>query len=318
MILAEEIFLAPAPPPLVFNSGMIGPILARFGSQEQKDFFLPRIAALELWFCQGFSEPGAGSDLASLRTRARRDGDHYIVSGQKTWTTQAQHADWIFCLVRTDPDAKKQLGLSMLLIDMKSPGVTVRPIISIDGHHHLNEVFFDDVRVSVSLRIGEENKGWDYAKALLDHERTGIAGVGRTRERLDYARELAARVPCGDGTLAEDMSFREQSALIEADLRALEISQLRVIAGQGKRSGPDPMTSILKLRGAELYQATCELLCRVGGPLAIAVQPPDVEATPDWAAPLAATYFYSRAATIYGGSNEIQRNILAKNILGLA
>ena len=320
MILAEEIFLAPAPPPFVFNSSMIGPIICRFGSDEQKRRFLPKIASLELWFCQGFSEPGAGSDLASLRTRAVRDADEYVVTGQKIWTTQAQYADWIFALVRTDPQAKKQLGLSMLLIDLKSPGVTVRPILSIDGHHHLNEVFFDAVRVPVDNRVGEENKGWDYAKALLDHERTGIAGVGRSRERLGYARELASRVPCGAGTLADDASFRQETAAIEADLKALEISQLRVVAGGTRRhgGGPNPFTSILKIRGAELYQAVCELLCRVGGPLAICAPTDDgADAASEWAAPLASAYFYSRAATIYGGSNEIQKSILAKNILEL-
>ncbi|AYH43562.1 acyl-CoA dehydrogenase family protein [Azoarcus sp. DN11] len=324
MILTEEIFLAPAPTPLVFNSSMIGPVIIQFGSEEQKRQFLPKIANLDIWFCQGFSEPDAGSDLASLRTLARRDGDHYVVTGQKIWTTMAHHADWMFCLVRTDPAAKKQVGISMLLIDMKTPGVTVRPIMSIDGHHHLNEVFLDEVRVPVENRVGEENKGWDYAKFLLGHERTGIAGVGRSKERLSYARELATQVKAGKRPLAEDPCFREQLALIEADLKALEITQLRVVAGHAGHHAdkPDPLTSVLKVRGTELYQAVCELACRSAGPAAIAIQPAggaadELDAAPRWGAALAPSYFYSRAASIYGGSNEIQKNILAKTVLGL-
>jgi alkylation response protein AidB-like acyl-CoA dehydrogenase len=324
MILAEEIFLAPAPPPQVFNSNMIGPVIIHFGNENQKRHFLPKIANLDLWFCQGFSEPGAGSDLASLRTQARRDGDDYVVTGQKIWTTSAHQADWMFCLVRTDPQAKKQMGISMLLIDMQSAGITVRPIISIDGHHHLNEVFLDEVRVPVANRVGEENKGWDYAKFLLGQERTGIAGVGRTRERLAYAKDLATRVMSGGAPLTEDPSFRERVSLIEADLKALEITQLRVVSGQStSESGkPDPFTSILKVRGTELYQAACELLCQVAGPAALAAQPEEASTdTRDlglrWAAALAPAYFYSRAASIYGGANEIQKNILAKSALGL-
>jgi len=324
MILSEEIYLAPAPQPLIFNSNMIGPVIIQFGSDEQKRHFLPKLANLDLWFCQGFSEPGAGSDLASLRTQARRDGDDYIVNGQKIWTTTAHQADWMFCLLRTDPQAKKQAGISFLLIDMKTPGITVRPIISIDGLHHLNEVFLEDVRVPVANRVGEENKGWDYAKFLLGHERTGIAAIGRSKERLAYARELAAKVNAGGRPLSEDRSFRERVVLLEADLRALEITQLRVVAAherqdQGKL---DPFTSILKIKGTELYQAVCELLCSVAGPAGLAARPAGAPAegapvSPDWAAPLAPAYFYSRAASIYGGSNEIQKNILAKGVLGL-
>ncbi|MDO9439071.1 acyl-CoA dehydrogenase family protein [Hydrogenophaga sp.] len=330
VILSDEIARAPAPPPLMFNSGMIGPVLARFGSEEQKREFLPRIANLDIWFCQGFSEPNAGSDLASLRTQATLEGDHYRVQGQKIWTTQAHWADWIFCLVRTDPLARKQSGISMLLIDMRSPGVTVRPIVSIDGHHHLNEVFLDDVLVPRKNLVGEENKGWDYAKALLDHERIGIAGVSRSRERLQYARELAAQRPMGPGTMAQDPQFQAEAALLEAQLQALEITQLRVVAahGKGPAGGADPFTSILKVRGSELYQSVCELLCRIAGPAGlIAVNGGDEEedaptedtgATPPrWGSPLASTYLYSRAATIYGGSNEIQKTILAKHVLGI-
>jgi len=324
MILIEEISLAPAPQPLIFNSNMIGPVIIQFGSDEQKRHFLPKIANVDLWFCQGFSEPGAGSDLASLRTQARRDGDDYIVNGQKIWTTTAHQADWMFCLLRTDPQAKKQSGISFLLIDMKTPGITVRPIISLDGLHHLNEVFLDEVRVPVANRIGEENKGWDYAKFLLGHERTSIAGVGRSKERLAYAKELAAKVNAGGRPLSEDRCFRERVALLEAELKALEITQLRVVAAHERQDQDkaDPFTSILKIKGTELYQAVCELLYSVAGPAALVARPIGALAdgehlAPDWAAPIAPAYFHSRAASIYGGSNEIQKNILAKGVLGL-
>ena len=233
---------APAPAPLPFGANMVGPVIYTFGNAAQKARFLPRIATLEDWWCQGFSEPGSGSDLASLKTSAKRDGDHYVVNGQKTWTTLGQYADWIFCLVRTDPSVKKQEGISFLLIDMTSPGITVRPIQTIDGGHEVNEVFFDDVRVPVENLVGQENKGWDYAKFLLGNERVGIARVGVSKARLRRVRELAALELSGGRPLIDDLRFREKLVAVEIELKALEITQLRVVAAEAKRAAgrPDP------------------------------------------------------------------------------
>lgn len=323
LIFLQELQSAPAPEPLSFNVSMIGPVLIAFGSQAQKCRFLPRIANLDDWWCQGFSEPGAGSDLASLRTSARRDGDHYVVSGQKMWTTQAHHADWMFCLVRTDPAARKQQGISMLLIDMKSPGVTVRPIVTIDNAHQTNEVFLDHVRVPVGNLVGEENAGWRYAKFLLGRERGGIARVGISRERVAHIRALAGRVQVDGRPLLECVAFRERLTAIEVELKALEITQLRVAAAADDASDtPDPASSVLKLKGSEVQQAVSELLLEVAGPLALpllegASPEADPWETPDWAVPIAPAYLYSRVYSIYGGSNEIQKNIIAKAVLGL-
>lgn len=322
-IFTEEMMLASVPPPLQFNCQMIGPVIAAFGSRAQKEKHLARIANLDEWWCQGFSEPGAGSDLASLTTRAVRQGDHYVVDGQKTWTTLGQYADWIFCLVRTDPAAKKQAGISFLLIDMKTPGITLRPIITIEGGHEVNEVFFDGVRVPVENLVGEENRGWDYAKFLLANERTGIARIGLSKSRIARIRQLARATPAGEGTLWDDAGFRERLAAVEIDLKALEITQMRVVARQGRATGnaPDPASSILKIRGSQLQQATTELLLEAAGPYAIAA--PDRDGGPaldeafDWAGWAAASYFNNRKVSIYGGSNEIQRNIIAKAVLGL-
>src|ERR1700756_594341 len=324
-IFQEELQLTPAPQPLGLGVTMVGPVMIAFGSEAQKKRFLPRIANLDDWWCQGFSEPGSGSDLASLRTAAKRDGDHYVVSGQKTWTTLAQHADWIFCLVRTDPAAKKQEGISFLLIDMKTPGITVRPITTIDGGKEVNEVFFDDVRVPVTNRIGEENKGWDYAKFLLGNERTGIARVGVSKMRIRHAKDLAKRTPCGDGVLWDQPQFRERVAAIEVELKALEITQMRVIAESSARGShvPDPKTSILKIKGSELQQRSAELLLEVAGADAL---PLDLDflrglgepiREPDWALTIAPNHYFARHVSIVGGSNEIQKNILAKSVLGL-
>ena len=323
-ILQEEIQLAAVPPPLPFNAQMVGPVIATFGNEAQKRRFLPPTANLDIWWCQGFSEPGAGSDLASLRTRAERDGDHYVVNGQKTWTTLAQYADWIFCLVRTDRTAKQQQGISFLLIDMTSPGITVRPIVTIDGGREVNEVFFDNVRVPAENLVGEENKGWDYAKFLLANERTGIARIGLSRERLARARALAQATPVGDATLWDDADFRKRVAFIEVQLKALEITQMRVLAGSARQAAgrPDPTSSILKIKGSELQQATTELLKDVAGPYAL-VMADGAEGSnalpvaPDGAAFAAPVYFNNRKVSIYGGSNEIQRNIIAKAFLGL-
>jgi len=314
------------PQPQQFNVDMLGPVLAAFGSEEQKRHFLPRAANLDDWWAQGFSEPGAGSDLASLKTRAVRDGDHYVVNGQKTWTTAAQNANWIFCLVRTDPEAKKQLGISFLLIDMAAPGVTVRPIIGIDGRHEVNEVFLDDVRVPAGNLIGEENRGWDYAKFLLANERTGIARVGLTKQRLARVRDIAKRTPAGDGTLWDNAAFRSRVVLAEIELKALEITQMRVVA-EAARSGsdrPNPASSILKIKGSELQQTASELLLEAAGPNALAFRGYHTEpgsndplAELAWAALAAQNYFNTRKVSIYGGSNEIQHNIISKAVLGL-
>jgi pimeloyl-CoA dehydrogenase large subunit len=324
-IFQEEMQQTPAPPPLGFGVNMVGPVIYTFGTEEQKRRYLPRIANLDDWWCQGFSEPGSGSDLASLKTSAKRNGDHYVVNGQKTWTTLAQHADWIFCLARTDPAAKKQQqGISFLLIDMKSPGITVRPIQTIDGGREVNEVFFDDVRVPVENLVGEENKGWDYAKFLLGNERFGIARVGMSKERIRRIRELAALERVGDTPLIESPRFREKLAAVEIELKALEMTQLRVVADERNRvrGKPNPASSILKIKGSEIQQATTELLLEVVGPYAAPYQPEqegwnEPPAGPEWAAPIAPTYFNYRKTSIYGGSNEIQKNIIAKAILGL-
>jgi len=324
-IFKEELHLAPAPEPISFNMNMVGPTLIAFGSAEQKRHFLPRIARMDYWFCQGFSEPGAGSDLASLRTTATREGDHYVIEGQKLWTSTAHHADWCFVLARTDGGARKQQGISYLLMDMKSPGVTVRPIVTIDGHHETNEMFLDKVRVPVANLVGEENKGWDYAKYLLGHERSGIARVGVSKMRVRRARQLAARVLCGGRPLIEDERFGERIAEIEVELKALEITQMRLIAEIGQRQDgkPDPKSSILKMKGSQLQQASAELLLEVAGYSALEFDPAFVAGSAatvegdDWALALAPNHYWARHVSIVGGSNEIQRNILAKTVLGL-
>ena len=329
-IFLEELQGFPAPSPLAFGVNMVGPVIYTFGSETQKAHHLPRIANLDDWWCQGFSEPGSGSDLASLTTRAIRDGEHYIVNGQKTWTTLAQYADWIFCLVRTDTNVKKQEGISFLLIDMKTPGITVRPIETIDGGREVNEVFFDDVRVPVENLVGQENKGWDYAKFLLGNERTNIARVGVSKERLRRVRELASIERIGDEPMIRNPRFREKLAQVEIELKALEMTQMRVVAAERTREKgkPDPASSVLKIKGSEIQQATTELLLDVVGPYALPYVPEPDDAGdgalvnepgigPEWAASVAPTYFNWRKVSIYGGSNEIQRNIIAKAILGL-
>ena len=323
-IYQDEMQQACAPPPLGFNTSMVGPVIAQFGSDEQKRQFLPATANLDIWWCQGFSEPGAGSDLASLRTTAVRDGDHYVVNGQKTWTTLAQYADWIFCLVRTDPGApKKQQGISFLLIDMGTPGISVRPIETLDGGREVNEVWFDDVRVPAGNLVGEENKGWDYAKFLLGNERTGIARVGVSKARVRRIKQLAALERVGDLPLLEDQHFREKLAAVEIELKALEITQLRVVADERKqeRGKPNPASSILKIKGSELQQATTELLMDVVGPYVLPYDDSEEGSNqepvgPEFAAEAAPAYFNWRKISIYGGTNEIQRNIVAKAILG--
>jgi alkylation response protein AidB-like acyl-CoA dehydrogenase len=324
-IFKEELHMAPAPEPISFNMNMIGPTLIAFGTDEQKRHFLPKIARMDYWFCQGFSEPGAGSDLAALRTTAVRDGEHYVVNGQKLWTSTAHHADWCFLLVRTDPAAKKQQGITYLLMDMTSPGITIRPIVTIDGHHETNEMFLDNVRVPVAQRVSEENKGWDCAKYLLGHERSGIARVGVSKMRVRRAKQLAARVMAGGRPLIEDERFLGRVAEIEIELKALEITQMRLIAEIGRRDDnkPDPKSSILKIKGSQLQQAAAELLLEVAGYSALEFDPDFVSGLKtdadgdDWALALAPNHYWARHVSIVGGSNEIQRNILAKTVLGL-
>ncbi|MEV0431697.1 acyl-CoA dehydrogenase family protein [Nocardia sp. NPDC050413] len=312
----DEMQLASVPEPLTFNVNMVGPVIATFGSQELKQRFLPPTANLDIWWCQGFSEPEAGSDLASLRTTAVRDGDSYVVNGQKTWTTMGQWADWIFCLVRTDPNAKKQAGISFLLIELTSPGITVRPIELIDGGFEVNEVFFDNVRVPADQLVGEENQGWTYAKFLLGNERTGITAVGRTKVALALAKERAAQTKTAGGTLLADPLFAARLAELENQLLALELTLLRVVSGStdGK---PNPASSVLKLRGTELQQAATELLVDIAGLDSLPFDAGAQIASPQWAQRSTATYLNYRKTSIYGGSNEVQRSIIASTILGL-
>lgn len=315
-IWQDELQLASVPEPLTFNAQMVGPVIAQFGSQELKERFLPPTAALDIWWCQGFSEPDAGSDLAALRTTAVRDGDSYIVNGQKIWTTLGQYADWIFCLVRTDPNApKKQAGISFLLFDVTSPGVTIRPIKLIDGGYEVNEVFFENVRVPADQLVGAENQGWAYAKFLLGNERTGITGVGRTKVKLGVAKEYARQTTAGAGTLLADPVFAARIAELENELLALELTQLRVVSNSSDGK-PNPASSVLKLRGSELQQAATELLLDIAGQDALPVDAADI-ASPDWAQRSGPGYLNYRKTTIYGGSSEVQRTIIASTILGL-
>lgn len=324
-IYEEELALAGAPKAVPFGLRMVGPVIMAFGNAEQQKRFLPRILSAEDWWCQGYSEPGAGSDLASLKTRADRQGDHYIVNGQKTWNTMGQHANWIFCLVRTDPNAPKpQQGISFLLIDMKTPGITVRPIITLDGAHEVNEVWFENVKVPVENRIGDENSGWTYAKFLLGHERTSIAGIGASKRELGRLKQIASQETKNGRPLIEDPLFSARIAQVEIDLMALEITALRALSAESKKRAPGPEASILKIKGTEIQQALTELLMYAVGPYALPFKRASSEendfvsvAGPEYAAPLAGNYCNMRKATIYGGSNEIQRNIIAQMVLGL-
>ncbi len=320
----EECARAGTPPILAFGANMVGPVIIAFGNEAQKRYYLPRILSCEDWWCQGYSEPGSGSDLASLKTRAERNGDHYIVNGQKTWTTLAQHADMMFCLVRTDTGARKQEGISFLLIDMKTPGITVRPIITLDEDHEVNEVFFDNVRVPVQNLVGEENRGWTYAKYLLGHERTNIAAVGRSKRELMFIKRLASRMQKGGRPLIEDPVYAHKVAALEMDLMALEVTVLRVIYQEAKQRAPGPEASMLKVKGTEIQQRLTELMVEAAGPLGLPFDPAYLEgerehsiAEDDDSAPLMPYYFNYRKTSIYGGSNEIQRNIITQMILGL-
>jgi alkylation response protein AidB-like acyl-CoA dehydrogenase len=322
-IFSEETARADCIRLMPFGLAMVGPVIYTFGTLEQKAYFLPRILSGEDWWCQGYSEPGAGSDLASLRTAAVPDGDYYIVNGQKTWTTMAQHADWGFFLVRTDKDAKQQEGISFLLIDMKSPGITVRPIITLGGEHEVNEVWLEDVRVPQSQRVYEENKGWTCAKFLLAHERTGIAGVAASKRGVEKVKAIARTELDGDKPLIQNAFFKRKIAELEVDLTALEFTELRSLAGPHAGRGPGPESSLLKIKGSEIQQRLTELTLEAvghyGAPYFRGFGEGDNEHPigPDYAHRAAPTYFNVRKTTIYGGSNEIQRNIIAKMVLGL-
>ncbi len=325
-IFANEMAEANAPDVIPFGLKMVGPVVYTFGNNEQKTRFLPDILASNVWWCQGYSEPGSGSDLASLKTRADMAGDHYVVNGTKTWTTLAQHADWIFCLVRTSSDvARRQEGISFLLIDMRSPGITVKPIITIDGSHEINEVHFEDVEVPVQNLVGEEGKGWTYGKVLLQHERTGTARVAGSKYRLKKLREQASRSVRGAEPLAEDQNFMRKVAATEVELKALEFTELRTLAAVASGNAPGPESSILKFKGTEIQQAIDALYMEAAGYYALPYVPdqfrlevPNAERVGEGAETLSALrYFNDRKVSIYSGSNEIQKNIIAKHVLGL-
>jgi alkylation response protein AidB-like acyl-CoA dehydrogenase len=308
-----------APEAVAFGVTMVASVIIAYGSDEQKARFLPRILRSEDWWCQGYSEPGAGSDLASLKTRADREGDEYVINGSKIWTTYAQYADWIFCLVRTDNSGRKQEGITFLLIDMKTPGITVRPIETIDGFHHLNEVFFDKVRVPVRNRIGEEGRGWTYAKSLLVHERLSIAEVADSKRALGELRELARREINGGQSLLENPWFARRLTDIEIDLMALEFTELRALAAIAEGKPPGPESSLLKLQGTEIQQAIQTLRMDIAGHYSGTLQGAlsAGQLGHDFADYAQKMYFRGRASSIYGGSNEVQKNITAKYVLGL-
>ncbi len=321
-IFEEEAAAHDAPRIIPFGLSMLGPVLQKFGSKAQQDHWLPRILDGSDWWCQGYSEPGAGSDLASLKTRAVRDGDHYIVNGQKTWTTLGQHANMIFCLVRTDPEAKQQEGISFLLIDMNSPGVEVRPIILLDGTHEVNEVWLTDVKVPVENLVGEENKGWTYAKYLLTHERTNIAGVGFSRAGLSAVKRIARRESTNGKPLIENPHFAARVAQVEIDLMAMATTNLRIISKAAAGEAPGVEASMLKVKGTIIRQEINDLARRAVGAYAMPFASEAVEGAndqipdPHEVGPVAADYFNNRKLSIFGGSNEVQRDIIAKVMLG--
>ena len=320
-IFEEECCRAYAPRIVPFGLNMLGPVLQKFGTADQQESILPRILSGEDWWCQGYSEPGAGSDLASLKTRAIREGDAYIINGQKTWTTLGQHANKIFCLVRTSSEGKPQEGISFVLVDLDTPGIEMRPIRLIEGGHEVNEVFFTDVRVPVSNLVGEENKGWTIAKFLLSHERTGIAGVGFSMQALEEVKVLAHTIRRGAKRLIDDPLFAARLAKVEIDLEAMKITNLRMLFQAQKQGAPGPETSMLKIKGTVINQELRDLARRALGPLAAPfpghVTDGNILFGPADTAFNAARYFNNRKTSIFGGSNEIQRNILTKTMLEL-
>ena len=307
-----------------FGLGMLAPVLLAFGSEEQKKHYLPRILDGTDWWCQGYSEPGAGSDLASLKTTAVKDGDEYVVNGQKTWTTLGQHADWIFCLVRTSKEGKPQEGISFLLIDMNTPGIEVRPIILLEGEHEVNEVFFDNVRVPAANLVGEENKGWTYAKYLLTHERTGIAGVGASNAAMEKLKKIAALQTRKGVPLDQDPIFASRMAQVEIELEAMKTTNLRILAKAQAGGAPGAESSMIKVKGTLIRQELNVLTRQALGPHAIPFVSEALEEGsnepwmgPDYATAVSKGYFNNRKISIFGGSNEIQRGIITKAILGL-
>ncbi|HSV58192.1 MAG TPA: acyl-CoA dehydrogenase family protein [Variovorax sp.] len=318
-LFEEETALAGAPRIIPFGPVMVAPVIMAFGNPEQQKRFLPGIASGEVWWSQGYSEPGSGSDLASVKTRAERKGDKFIVNGQKTWTTLGQYGEWIFCLVRTSSEGKPQTGISFLLVDMKSPGVTVRPIKLMDGGYEVNEVWFDNVEVPAENLIGEENKGWTYAKHLLSHERTNIADVNRAKRELERLKRISKK----EGVW-EDQRFRDEIAKLEVDVVALEMLVLRVLSAEKSGKNSLDIAGLLKIKGSEIQQRYSELMMLAGGPYSLPLVREAMEA--GWQgnfpgghpelAPLTSTYFNMRKTTIYGGSNEVQRNIVAQTVLG--
>jgi alkylation response protein AidB-like acyl-CoA dehydrogenase len=314
-----------APGIIPFGSKMVGPVIYTFGNDDQKQRFLPGIRESSVWWCQGYSEPGSGSDLASLRTKAVREGDHYVVNGSKTWNTMGHWADWIFCLVRTNAEAKQQEGISFLLIDMKSPGITVKPIIMADGGHEVNEVFFDNVRVPVENLVGKEGEGWTFAKFLLANERLGIAAIPQSKRGVEGLKKMAASETDGAGKkLIDDASFREKIADLEIQVTALEYTELRALSSMAAGGAPGPEVSFLKIRGSEIQQRITELAVEAVGYYAMPYQPAllwhganEEPIGPDYAHQAAPRYFNVRKTTIYGGSNEIQKNVISKMVLGL-
>lgn len=308
-----------APDVSPFGLQMVGPVIYTFGNEAQKQRFLPKILTSDEWWCQGYSEPGAGSDLAALQTKAELVGDEYIVNGAKIWTTYAQYADWIFCLVRTDSSGRKQEGISFLLIDMKTPGVTVNPIPSIDGVHSLNEVSFENVAVPKENLVGEQDKGWTYAKFLLAHERTAIAGVAYSKRILELIKKYAAEIDEQGGKLIDDPIFQSRFSAIDIELKALEFTELRVFSTMADGGNPGAISSMLKIKGTELQQAVQDLLMDTAGRFQ-GVLGDDAEASAishEFGNFARREYMYGRAATVYGGSNEVQRNVIAKAVLGL-
>ncbi|TDJ35837.1 MAG: pimeloyl-CoA dehydrogenase large subunit [Gammaproteobacteria bacterium] len=325
-LFANEMAAANAPVIVPFGVAMVGPVIYTFGSEEQKQRFLPDILASNVWWCQGYSEPGSGSDLASLKMKADREGDHYVVNGTKTWTTLGHVADWIFCLVRTSSDvARRQEGISFLLIDMSTPGVSVKPIITIEGDHEVNEVHFDNVSVPVENLVGEEGKGWTYGKVLLQHERTNTAGVARSKYRLNSLKKKAAQSIHDAAPLMRDQNFARKVAMVEIELKALEYTDLRTLAAVATGKAPGPESSILKIKGTEVQQSIDALFVEAAGYYALPYVPeqyvidfPDEERIGYGAETKSSLrYFNNRKATIYAGSNEIQKNIIAKHVLGL-
>ena len=326
-LFEEELAMAGAPRIVPFGPVMVAPVIMAYGTKEQQERFLPGIASGDVWWSQGYSEPGSGSDLASVRTKAERQGDKYIVKGQKTWTTLGQHGEWIFCLVRTSNEGKPQMGISFLLIDMKSPGVTVRPIVLMDGEPEVNEVFFDNVEVPAENLIGEENKGWTYAKHLLSHERTNIADVNRAKRELERLKRIAK----AEGVY-DDTRFRDEIARLEVEIVALEMLVLRVLSAEKSGKNSLDIAGLLKIRGSEIQQRYSELMMLAAGPYSLPLIQEAMEA--GWQgdaaagalggfpggvvanAPLASTYFNMRKTTIYGGSNEVQRTIVSQVVLG--